>query len=110
MPSPNTSVWRVCHRRSASAQAGTLNYLASDGLGSVSEALDGSGNVTAAQLYTPYGQTRYTSGTMPTSKGFTGQRAMQWRHDLTVDDATLPETLQFLRFAIEQSEHAGRLR
>ena len=54
---------------------GSLNYLASDGLGSVSEALDGSGNVVAAQLYTPYGQTRYASGTMPTSKGFTGQRA-----------------------------------
>ena len=55
--------------------SGSLNYLTTDGLGSVSEALDGAGNVVAAQLYTPYGQTRYTSGTMPTSKGFTGQRA-----------------------------------
>jgi RHS repeat-associated protein len=31
--------------------------------------------VTAAQLYGPYGGVRYSSGTMPTAKGFTGQRA-----------------------------------
>lgn len=54
---------------------GTLSYLASDALGSVSAALDGSGAVTAAQLYAPYGGVRYSSGTMPTAKGFTGQRA-----------------------------------
>lgn len=35
--------------------SGTLSYLTSDRLGSVSEAMDGSGNVTAAQLYAPYG-------------------------------------------------------
>ncbi len=52
----------------------TLSYLASDGLGSVSEALDGSGAVTAQQLYAPYGGTRYNSGVLPTSKGYTGQR------------------------------------
>jgi len=55
--------------------AGSLNYLASDGLGSVSVAVDASGNVVASQLYAPYGTARYNSGTMPTSKGFTGQRA-----------------------------------
>lgn len=54
---------------------GTLSYLASDGLSSVSEALDSSGNVTAQQLYAPYGGARYSNGTLPTSKGFTGQRA-----------------------------------
>jgi len=54
---------------------GTISYLASDGLGSVSEALSASGTVTAAQLYGPYGGVRYSSGTMPTAKGFTGQRA-----------------------------------
>ena len=54
---------------------GTISYLASDGLGSVSEALSTSGTVTAAQLYGPYGALRYASGTMPTAKGFTGQRA-----------------------------------
>ena len=53
----------------------TLSYLVSDGLNSVSEAFDTAGNETAAQLYTPYGQTRYSSGVMPTAKGFTSQRA-----------------------------------
>jgi hypothetical protein len=48
---------------------GSVTYLASDRLGSVSEALDGSGHVLAAQLYAPYGGLRYTSGSMPTSKG-----------------------------------------
>ncbi len=56
--------------------SGALSYLASDTLGSVNEALDGSGNVTAAQLFAPYGGLRYYfSGRMPTAKGFTGQRA-----------------------------------
>lgn len=54
---------------------GPLSYLAGDGLGSVSEALDGSGNVTFQQLYTPYGTSRYSSGSSPTSIGYTGQRA-----------------------------------
>ena len=54
---------------------GTISYLASDGLGSVSEALSTSGTATAAQLFEPYGGVRYSSGTMPTAKGFTGQRA-----------------------------------
>jgi hypothetical protein len=54
---------------------GPLSYLASDGLGSVSEALDGSGSVTFQQLYTPYGVSRYASGSSPTSHGYTGQQA-----------------------------------
>src|SRR5262249_50399120 len=33
------------------------------------------GSATASVLYAPYGGTRYSSGTMPTSYGFTGQRA-----------------------------------
>jgi RHS repeat-associated protein len=53
----------------------TLSYLATDGLGSVSAALDSSGNVIAQQLYAPYGTSRFTSGSLPTSRGFTGQRA-----------------------------------
>jgi RHS repeat-associated protein len=54
---------------------GAVTYLATDGLGSVSAALDGSGNVAAAQLFGPYGQGRYVTGTLPTTKGYTGQRA-----------------------------------
>jgi RHS repeat-associated protein len=53
---------------------GTISYLASDSLHSVSEAFSSSGVVTAQQLYSPYGSARYSNGTMPTSKGFTGQR------------------------------------
>lgn len=55
---------------------GTLSYLLSDGLGSVSEAVStASGSVSATQLYGPYGAVRYQSGTLPTDKGYTGQRA-----------------------------------
>jgi RHS repeat-associated protein len=53
---------------------GTLSYLVSDTLGSTTVALSASGSVQADQLFTPYGATRYASGTMPTSYGFTGQR------------------------------------
>jgi hypothetical protein len=53
---------------------GTLSYLASDGLGSLTEALDSSGNVTFQQLYYVYGGIRYMSGTAPTTQFFTGQR------------------------------------
>src|SRR6185312_12697234 len=55
--------------------ASGIAYLASDGLGSVSEALSQSGTATGAVLYSPYGGVRYSTGTMPTSKGFTGQYA-----------------------------------
>ena len=52
---------------------GTLSYLVSDTLGSVSEALSSTGSMQAAQLYLPYGGGRYSSGTMPTTYGFTDQ-------------------------------------
>jgi len=52
---------------------GTVSYLASDGLGSVSAALSTGGSLTAAQLFAPYGGLRYSTGTMPTARGFTGQ-------------------------------------
>src|SRR6185312_5023072 len=54
---------------------GPLSYLASDGQGTVSTSLDSAGNVTSQQLYTPYGNARYSSGSSPTSIGYTGQRA-----------------------------------
>ncbi len=53
---------------------GTYSYLAADSLGSVSVALSSAGSVAASQLFAPYGATRYSSGAMPTSFGFTGQR------------------------------------
>jgi RHS repeat-associated protein len=53
--------------------ASGIAYLASDGLGSVTEALNQTGSATGSVLYGPYGDVRYTSGAMPTAKGFTGQ-------------------------------------
>jgi RHS repeat-associated protein len=58
----------------ALAVNGVLSYLVADGVGSLTEAVDTNGNVEASQLYAPYGRLRYSSGTMPTSYGFTGQR------------------------------------
>jgi RHS repeat-associated protein len=55
--------------------ASGIAYLASDGLGSVTEALNPTGTATGSILYGPYGGVRYSTGTMPTSKGFTGQYA-----------------------------------
>jgi RHS repeat-associated protein len=61
--------------RFAMAVNGTFYYLASDGLGSANVTLDANGNATASILYAPYGSVRYSSGTMPTDHGFTGQVA-----------------------------------
>ncbi|HEY7984693.1 MAG TPA: hypothetical protein VID73_11030, partial [Ktedonobacterales bacterium] len=52
-----------------------VSFLATTAQGSVAAALNGSGSTTAAQLYAPYGSSRYASGTMPTDYGYTGQRA-----------------------------------
>jgi RHS repeat-associated protein len=54
---------------------GTKSYLGADGLGSANVTLSSSGTATASQLFAPYGGLRYSSGTMPTSYGYTGQRA-----------------------------------
>jgi len=61
--------------RIAMAVNGAFSYLASDGLGSANVTLNGSGAATASMLYAPYGSARYSSGTMPTDYGFTGQHA-----------------------------------
>ncbi len=61
--------------RFAMAVGGVFSYLASDGLGSANATLAASGNATASLLYAPYGSPRYSSGTMPTDRGFTGQVA-----------------------------------
>ncbi len=54
---------------------GTYSYLVADAQGSVNVALSSGGAVTASQLFAPYGATRYSSGVMPTSYGYTGQRS-----------------------------------
>jgi RHS repeat-associated protein len=54
---------------------GVVSYLAADGLGSADVTLSASGSATASALYAPYGGARYSSGTMPGTYGFTGQRS-----------------------------------
>ncbi|WP_176728981.1 RHS repeat-associated core domain-containing protein [Thermogemmatispora onikobensis] len=50
-------------------------YFGYDVLGSLVVALDSGRNVAGTQLYGPYGNQRYTTGSLPTSLGYAGQRA-----------------------------------
>jgi RHS repeat-associated protein len=68
-----TTYYYANGHRIATAVNGSFSYLASDGLGSANVSLDSKGSVTASVLYAPYGSPRYSSGTMPTVYGFTGQ-------------------------------------
>jgi RHS repeat-associated protein len=52
----------------------TVIYLHSDHLGSTSLTTDAGGQVVARVLYYPYGEERYTVGTLQTDYGYTGQR------------------------------------
>jgi RHS repeat-associated protein len=70
-----TTYYYAAGQRFAEAVNGVFSYLGSDGLGSAEVALDGSGNAQASVLYGPYGAVRYSSGAMPGSYAFTGQRA-----------------------------------
>lgn len=54
---------------------GTLYYLATNHLGSVSAAFTTDGTPVATQAFSPYGRLRASSGTMPMSYAYTGQRA-----------------------------------
>jgi RHS repeat-associated protein len=70
-----TTYYSAGTARIALAVNGTFGYLASDGLGSATVALNAGGSATASVLYAPYGTVQYTNGTMPTDYGFTGQHA-----------------------------------
>jgi len=61
---------RVAMRKGSS----TLYFLLGDHLGSTSLTANSSGSKVAELRYHPYGSTRYTDGTTPTSYRFTGQR------------------------------------
>jgi RHS repeat-associated protein len=52
----------------------TVTYLHGDHLGSTSLTTDAAGALVARVLYYPYGETRYTEGTLQTDYGYTGQR------------------------------------
>jgi len=53
---------------------GTFDYFGYDALGSQVVVLNTSGALIGSQLYGPYGPSRYSAGTLPTSIGFTGQQ------------------------------------
>ena len=59
--------------RVAMRQGSTFYWLFSDHLGSTSKVANSSGALQSQQLYTAWGQTRYTSGTLPTRYTYTGQ-------------------------------------
>ena len=53
---------------------GTVSYLGTDQLGSVDTAVQAIGWSQSTVLFDPYGNVRYSSGTIPTGYGYTGQR------------------------------------
>jgi RHS repeat-associated protein len=61
-------------RRVALRRGGVVQYLLGDHLGSTSLVLDANGAKVAEARYYPYGETRWTAGTLPTDYRFTGQR------------------------------------
>jgi RHS repeat-associated protein len=70
-----TTYYYAASQLIALATNGVFSYLGADGLGSVDLALSSSGSVTASRLYGTYGGLRYTAGSWPSAKGFTGQFA-----------------------------------
>lgn len=54
--------------------AGTLYYLHQDHLGSTSLTTSITGTLVSRQLFYAYGEVRWSTGTMPTTIGYTGQR------------------------------------
>ncbi len=55
-------------------KGGVVYYLLGDHLGSTSLVLNAGGAVHSRARYYPYGETRWTAGTLPTDYRFTGQR------------------------------------
>jgi RHS repeat-associated protein len=61
-------------RINISGGSNSVYYILKDHLGSASVVTDASGNIVGENRYYPYGETRFTSGTLYTDKLFTGQR------------------------------------
>jgi RHS repeat-associated protein len=62
-------------KRMAGKVNGSLYSFGYDALGSQVVVLNSNGNLVGSQLYGPYGNSRSSNGTLPTSIGFTGQRS-----------------------------------
>ncbi len=61
-------------QRVAMREAETLSFLLTDHLGSTAVTANSSGGESGKLLYKPWGETRYSSGSTPTTYHFTGQR------------------------------------
>ncbi len=64
---------RIAMRTGSGTGTTGLNWLLGDHLGSTSVTADASGNKVAELRYKAWGETRYTSGTTPTKRQYTGQ-------------------------------------
>ncbi len=77
-PQSSTYYYPLGGRLIGELQGSTTQFFLSDALGSILTtftATAGSASVQGNQVYGPYGSSRYSQGTMGTSKGFTGQYA-----------------------------------
>ncbi|MCR4427693.1 MAG: hypothetical protein NUW23_16225, partial [Firmicutes bacterium] len=62
-------------QRIAMRREGVVYYIHTDHLGSTGLTTDADGGVVAEQRYLPYGEVRWSEGTLPTDFTFTGQRS-----------------------------------
>ena len=69
-----TKYYYLGGQRVAMRQGSSLYYLHGDHLGSASLVTMPAGGVHSEMRYYPYGETRWTSGTLPTDRRYTGQR------------------------------------
>ncbi len=69
-----TKYYYLGGQRVAMKVGSTVYWLHGDHLGSASPTTNSSGGIYAQQRYTPYGEVRWQSGTLPTDLQFTGQR------------------------------------
>src|SRR5579883_2835226 len=77
-PQSSTYYYAIGGRLIGELQGSTTQFFLTDALGSILttfNAVAGSAAVQGNQLYGPYGNNRYSQGTMGTNKGFTGQYA-----------------------------------
>ena len=68
-----TKYYAAGGERVAMRQGSNFYWLFSDHLGSTSKVANSSGTLQSQQLYKAWGETRYTSGTLPTRYTYTGQ-------------------------------------
>ena len=64
-------------KRVAMDREGVVQYIVGDHLGTTSVVLDNQGSVVAESRHYPYGEERWSSGTVPTDYRLTGQRSEQ---------------------------------